>query len=391
MSSCVIKNANIVLSDRVIPNSSVLISGGKISQVDFRGKAPKDAEVFSADGGYLLAGFIDSHVHGGGNADFMDCTLSAFETVVTTHLRYGTTTLVPTAMSATERDLTSFLLTFKEFKKKSEYASMTPGVHLEGPYFSGATAKSSGAQPRNVLRLPDAEEIDRLLSVGGKDILRWDAAPELEGSDMFAKKMRQNGIICSIAHSAATSEEAQAGIDSGFSHVTHFYNAVTTYHKKDQKVLAGVVEAAYLNPQVTVELICDGLHIHPAVIMGLHRMFGEKLVIISDSLRCAGLSDGHYDLAGQEIVVTDGKATLLDGTIAGSSSNLHEELKNVVSYGMSLESAVYAMTEAPAKAIGEFDSIGSLDIGKAADMLLLDENLEIKAVIIDGEVVIGQI
>ena len=183
-----------------------------------------------------------------------------------------------------------------------------------------------------------------------------------------------------------TYEEAMAGFEAGATHVTHLFNGMEPLHHRNP----GLVGAA-LTAGANVELICDGLHIHPAVIMGMHRMFGEKLVIISDSLRCAGLSDGHYDLAGQEIVVTDGKATLLDGTIAGSSSNLHEELKNVVSYGMSLEAAIKAMTEAPAKAIGEFDNIGSLDIGKAADMLLLDENLEIKAVIIDGEVVIGEI
>lgn len=392
MSSCVIKNANIVLSDRVIPNSSVLISSGKISKVDFSSKTPKDAEVFSAGGGYLLSGFIDTHIHGGGNADFMDCTLSAFETVVTTHLRYGTTTLVPTAMSATERDLTSFLLTFKEFKKKSEYASMTPGVHLEGPYFSGATAKSSGAQPRNVLRLPDAEEIDRLLSVGGKDILRWDAAPELEGSDMFAKKMRQNGIICSIAHSAATSEEAQAGIDNGFSHVTHFYNAVTTYHKKDQKVLAGVVEAAYLNPQVTVELICDGRHIPRDILRLALKIKGtDGVSAITDAMRLAGtdLKSGKLGSlkSGTDVIVDDKVAKLPDlSSYAGSICTSERCLKVLCAdFGISIIDASAMLSKAPAKLLGIFDRKGTISEGKDADLVLADKSFNVKNVFLAGK------
>jgi len=140
-----------------------------------------------------------------------------------------------------------------------------------------------------------------------------------------------------------------------------------------------------------VELICDGLHIHPAVINAVYRMFGKKMIIISDSLRCAGLCDGNYDLAGQPIVVKNGRATLLDGTLAGSSSNLLQELKNVVSYGIPLEDAVYAMTEAPAKAINSFGEIGSLEAGKCADMLLLDEELNLKATFIDGELVNGSL
>lgn len=289
MSVSVIKNACIVLPDRVVPNKTVLIKYGKIADIDFCGIIPESAYVIDAQDGYLLAGFIDTHIHGGGGADFMDCTVQAFETVVKTHLKYGTTTILPTAMSAAEEDLTDFLNTFKEFKKTSSYARVTPGVHLEGPYFSAANAKSSGAQPKNLLRLPDADEIERLLKVANGDILRWDAAPELEGSDMFARKMLENGILCSIAHSSATSEEAQAGIDNGFSHVTHFYNAVTTYRKVGQKVLAGVVEAAYLNPQVTVEFICDGRHIPRDVLrLALKIKGADSVSAITDAMRIAG-------------------------------------------------------------------------------------------------------
>ncbi|MBO5021723.1 MAG: amidohydrolase family protein, partial [Clostridia bacterium] len=257
MNTLLIKNANVVLPYEV-KITNVLIKNGKIDTIGYEGKAEQEIDL---NGDYLLAGFVDLHVHGGGGADFMDATPNAFETAVKSHLEHGTTTLVPTAMTATENDLIDFLNAFKAFKEESKFASITPGVHLEGPYFSGANAKSSGAQPNDLLRLPDLQEMDRIFKVANGNILRWDAAPELDGSDMFARKCKENGIICSIAHSAATSEEAQNGIDNGFSHVTHFYNAVTTYRKEGQKVLAGVVEAAYLNDNVSVELICDGKHI----------------------------------------------------------------------------------------------------------------------------------
>ena len=246
MSRLLIKNARAVLPNEV-KLTDILIENEKIACIGYSGAAD---EVLDIEGNYLLSGFVDIHVHGGGGADFMDATPQAFETAVKTHLKHGTTTLLPTAMSATEADLGDFLKAFADFKESSAYGEVTPGVHLEGPYFSGANAKSSGAQPSGLLRLPDEEEINRLLKLADGNILRWDAATELDGCDMFARKCKENGIICSIAHSAATSEEAQKGIDNGFSHVTHFYNAVTTYHKVDQKVLAGVVEAAYLNDSV---------------------------------------------------------------------------------------------------------------------------------------------
>ncbi len=392
MSVCVIKNADLVLPERVIPNSSVLISGGKISKIDYSGQIPKNAKVISAEGSYLLAGFIDTHVHGGGGADFMDCTLSAFETAVTTHLRYGTTTLLPTAMSASERDLTDFLLTFKEFKRKSAYAKITPGVHIEGPYFSGATAKSSGAQPRDVLRLADSDEIDRLLSVAGGDILRWDAAPELLGSDMFVRKMRQNNIICSIAHSAATSEQAQAGIDNGFSHVTHFYNAVTTYHKKDQKVLAGVVEAAYLNPQVTVELICDGRHIPRDILRLALKIKGtDGVSAITDAMRLAGtdLKSGKLGSlkSGTDVIVDDGVAKLPDlSSYAGSICTSERCLKVLCAdYGISIIDASAMLSKAPAKLLGIFDRKGTIAQGKDADLVLADKSFNVKNVFLAGK------
>lgn len=389
MNSLLIKNANVVLPDEV-KLTNVLIKDGKIDAIGYNGNADQELDV---NGNYLLAGFVDIHVHGGGGADFMDATPEAFKTAVKSHLEHGTTTLLPTAMTATESDLTDFLNTFKEFKKNSEYANLTPGVHLEGPYFSGANAKSSGAQPSGLLRLPDEAEMDRLLKIADGDIIRWDAAPELDGSDMFAKKCLDNGVTCSIAHSAATSEQAQKGIDNGFSHVTHFYNAVTTYRKEGQKVLAGVVEAAYLNDNVTIELICDGRHIPRDILrLALKIKGADKVSAITDGMRIAGtdLQSGKLGSLknGTEVIVDDTVAKLPDmSSYAGSIATMDRCLKVLCKdYGIDILTASKMLSLAPAKHI-KAKNIGKIEEGFNADLVICDNQFNLCSVIKNGKVI----
>lgn len=386
MSNLCIKNANVVLPNEV-RLTNILIEDGKIASIGYDGKAEEQIDI---NGDYLLSGFVDIHVHGGGGADFMDATTEAFETSVKAHLKHGTTTLLPTAMTATESDLTDFLNAFKAFKKSSEFSFVTPGVHLEGPFFSGANAKSSGAQPSGLLRLPDEAEMDRLLKVADGDILRWDAAPELQGSDMFARKCKENGIICSIAHSAATSEEAQKGIDNGFSHVTHFYNAVTTYRKEGQKVLAGVVEAAYLNDAVTVELICDGRHIPRDVLrLALKIKGADKVLGITDGMRIAGTDMQSGKLGslknGTDVIVDDSVAKLPDmSSYAGSIATMDRCLRVLVrDYGIDIVTASKMLSLAPSTILG-MNNKGAIENGKEADLLVFDSELNLKRVIIGG-------
>lgn len=389
MSSLLIKNANVVLPDEV-KLTNVLIIDSKIACIGGAQKADREIDI---NGDYLLAGFVDIHVHGGGGADFMDATTEAFETAVKSHLKHGTTTLIPTAMTATENDLTDFLNAFKTFKKNSKYSYITPGVHLEGPYFSGANAKSSGAQPSGLLKMPDEAEMDRLLKVADGDILRWDAAPELQGSDMFAKKCKENGILCSIAHSAATSEQAQKGIDNGFSHVTHFYNAVTTYRKEGQKVLAGIVEAAYLNDNVTVELICDGRHIPRDILrLALKIKGADKVAAITDGMRIAGTDMQSGKLGslknGTDVIVDDGVAKLPDmSSFAGSIATMDRCLRVLVKdYGIDIVTASKMLSATPSRLSGLSEK-GSIEIGKCADLAVFDRAFNIKMVLTGSTVV----
>ena len=394
MKNLLIKNAAVVFPDSIKHSCNVLTLNGKISDCDFRGDPPENTEIINAEGNYLLPGFIDIHIHGGGGADFMDATPEAFETAVKSHLRHGTTTLVPTAMSASEKDLTAFLKTFKSFRKNSKYGALTPGVHLEGPYFSGASAKSGGAQPRDILRLPDINEVERLLKTADGDILRWDAAPELPGADEFARCMTDNGILCAIAHSNADSEEAQRGIDCGFSHVTHFYNAVTTYHKTGQTVYGGIVETAYLNSGVTVELICDGKHIPRDILKLALKIKGvNSVAAITDAMRLSGTDMRQGKLGslanGTDVIADDGVAKLPDmSSFAGSVATMDRCLKVLcLDYGISLTDASVMLSGTPARLLRLGSTKGRIQNGMDADMVLVNREMAVMGVISNGKVV----
>ena len=386
MSTLQIKNAQVVLPNGV-KETDVLVEDGIIAAI---GECKSADKTVDALGCFLLPGFIDIHVHGGGGADFMDGTPDAFETAVKSHLAHGTTTIVPTAMSATEEELTGFLLAFKAFRKQSRYAGMVPGLHLEGPYFSGANAKSSGAQPKDLLRLPNEAEMDRLLAIADGDILRWDAAPELPGVDMFVRKCKENGILPAMAHSAATGDETQAGIDLGFCHVTHFYNAVTFYRKVGQIPQSGLVERVYLNDTVTIELICDGRHIPRDIVrLALKIKGADNVSAITDGMRIAGtdLQSGKLGSLknGTDVIVDDTVAKLTDlSSFAGSIATMDRCLRVLVKdYGIDIVTASNMMSGAPAKHIGA-KQIGKIAIGYKADLVIADQECKIVSVFKNG-------
>ena len=389
----VIKNAFPVIPDKVPEKSTIVISDGVIVSVG-NDEIPQGAKVIDAQDGYVFPGFIDEHVHGGGGADFMDATAESFETAVKAHLAHGTTQLLPTAMTASYEDMIAFVEAFKAFKSNSEYGKNTPGIHLEGPYFSGANAKSTGAQKNDLMRSPTDEEMDGILKAADGSLRRWDAAPEVDADGIFARKMKENGIICSMAHSAATSEQAQKGIDNGFAHVTHFYNAVTTYHKKDQTVCAGVVEAAYLNKDVFVEFICDGRHI-PRDIMRLALMIKgkERVMGITDAMRIAATDMQSGKLGsnsrGTDVIVDDSVAKLPDlSSFAGSIATMDRCLRVLCrDYGFDVGTAAAMLCETPAKHLGIFDKKGEIAVGKDADLVIADRNFNLKCVLFEGKVV----
>lgn len=392
MNDLLIKNAKVVLSNTVTDKGSVLVLDGKIAEIDCK-TAPKGIKILDADGQFLLAGFIESHVHGGGGADFMDGTVEAFHTVTETHLKHGTTVLVPTSMTATSDELENFVKAYLEFLKTDRKGAKTLGLHLEGPYLSGAGGKSKGAQRGDLLRYPNMDEIRHLYELSEGHIIRWDAAPELPGADEFAKYLSEKGVICSMAHSTATTDEAEKGIAAGFSHVTHCYNAITTYHKDGQKVLDGIVEAAYLNDDVIIELICDGCHIPKGIVrLALKIKGADKVCAITDAMRIAGTDMKKAYLGtpscGNEVIVDDGVAKLKDlSSFAGSIATSDRCLKVLCKdYEIHICDASKMLSLAPAK-LHKVDGImGSIAIGKCADLVLVNEDYAVTSVILDGTV-----
>lgn len=392
MSRLLIKNVKAVQPYGTSPLTNVLVIDGKIAEISDVMAA--DCTVIDANGAYLFPGFVDVHVHGGGGADFMDGTPAAFETAVKAHLSHGTTTLLPTAMSASQEELIRFINAYHDFCNVSSYGAHTPGLHLEGPYFSNANAKSKGAQNGNVIRKIDFAEVDKLLDSAQGSILRWDAAPEIENSVAFAKKMRDAGVVCAAGHSDATGYEAQAGFEAGFSHVTHFYNACSAYRKREQIVTAGIVEAAYLDDSVTVELICDGKHIPEHCLRLALKVKGHDNVIgITDAMRlsCTEQTSGKLGSLnnGTNVIVDDNVAKLPDmSSYAGSVCTMERALQVLcIDYKISPVIAAKLLSTNPAKHIGMGSVIGSIEVGKDADLVVVDSHFCVCSVIKKGKLI----
>ena len=325
-----------------------------------------------AQGGYVIPGLVDVHTHGALGEDFSDGKPEGLQPLADYYAAHGVTSYLATTMTLKEEVLTPAMHAIRDFKPKS--GAKCAGVHLEGPFLSYA---KRGAQAAENLHKPDPALFHRLNEASGGQVKLVTVACEEEGALPFIREISQVCTV-SLGHTTADYDTAMAGFAAGASHATHLYNGMNSFLHRNP----GVIGAAF-DSEASVELICDGLHIHPSVIRVTYQLFGDKLNLISDSLRCAGMPDGDYELGGQPIVVKNHKATLLDGTLAGSSISLLDAVRNVVSFGLPLAGAVYAASTAPALAVG-LDA-GVIAQGRAADLLVLDKDLALKAVFVDGK------
>ncbi len=324
------------------------------------------------EGGYVIPGLVDVHTHGAVGEDFSDGKPAGLQPLADYYAAHGVTSYLATTMTLKEEVLTPAMHAVRDFKPGG--GAKCAGVHLEGPFLSYA---KRGAQAAENLHKPDPALFHRLNEASGGQVRLVTVACEEEGALPFIREISR---ICtvSLGHTTADYDTAMSGFLAGASHATHLYNGMPSLLHR----APGVIGAAF-DAGASVELICDGLHIHPSVIRATYQLFGDKLNLISDSLRCAGMPDGDYELGGQPIVVKNHKATLLDGTLAGSSISLLDAVRNVVRFGLPLAGAVYAASTAPALAAG-LDA-GVIAQGKAADLLVLDEDLALKAVFVDGQ------
>ena len=332
-----------------------------------------------AGGCYVIPGLVDIHTHGAVGADASDGNAEGLAAMSRYYAKGGVTSFCPTTMTLGESALTGAVGTIGNFQRPENGAKIA-GIHLEGPFLSYT---KRGAQAAEHLHAPDAEMFRRLNEASGGLVRLVTVAPEEPGALEFIRAVSKLCTV-SIGHTDADYSTAMVAFDAGATHATHLYNGMPSLHHREPGVIAAAADAG-----ATVELITDGLHVHPAVVRLTHRLFGEKLVLISDSLRCAGMPDGEYELGGQPVTMKGGKATLAGtDTLAGSSIHLMEGLRRAVSFGVPLEAAVTAATLSPAKAIRMDGEIGSLDVGKWADLVVLDKQLNIKAVYVNGKSII---
>ena len=340
---------------------------------------PDSSGGLDARGCYIIPGLIDVHTHAAVGEDASDGKPEGLVKMSRYYAERGVTSWCPTTMTLKEPELTRAMHAIRDFKRPHGGARIA-GVNLEGPFLN---LKKCGAQNPDNLHAPDIELFKRLFDASGGTVKIVTVAPEEPGAIEFIREVSKLCTV-SLGHTTASYDTACSAYEAGASHTTHLFNAMPALAHREPGVAAAAMDCG-----ASVELITDGLHIHPAVIRLTHRLFGEKLVLISDSLRCAGMPDGEYELGGQPITMKNGRATLTGtDTLAGSSISLMDGLRRAVRFGVPLESAVLAATLAPAKAIGMDAHIGSLKAGSAADIVVLDAELNLKAVYINGEAVL---
>ena len=361
-----IKNAKVLIG-KAFMEADIQFAGTITAIGKIEGPADLDAQ-----GGYVIPGLVDIHTHGAVGEDFSDGNPAGLQPMADYYAAHGVTSYLATTMTLKEETLTPAMHAIRDFRPNG--GAKCAGVHLEGPFLCYA---KRGAQAAEHLHKPDAGLFHRLNEASGGQVKLVTVACEEEGALPFIREISQ---ICtvSLGHTTADYDTAMAGFAAGASHATHLYNGMPSFLHR----APGVIGAAF-DAEASVELICDGLHIHPAAIRATYQLFGDKLNLISDSLRCAGMPDGNYELGGQPIVVKDHKATLLDGTLAGSSISLLDAVRNVTRFGLPLAEAVYAASTAPALAVGL--NAGTIQAGRAADLLVLDSDLALKAVFVDGK------
>ena len=365
-------NAKVFDTDFTFKAKEICIKGNKFSDSN------DDEKVIDAKDLYAIPGLIDIHFHGAVGSDFMDGTYNALHDIAQYEASVGVTSICPASMTMSEADIVKACKNAKAFKPEDDCSDLV-GINMEGPFVS---PNKVGAQnPRFVID-PDAEFFRRANAASGNKIKLLAIAPETQNGIETIKELKDE-VLCSIAHTTASYEIAKAAIEAGATHITHLYNAMPPLHHRDPGPIAAGSDAKWCE----AEIICDGIHIHPAAVRAAFKLYGDdRMILISDSMMACGLDNGVYQLGGQKVTVKDRKATLDSGTIAGSATNLFDCMRIAVKQmDIPFETAVRCATYNPARSINILNSVGTIEPGKQANLLLLDKDLNLKAVLLRGK------
>ena len=387
----ILKNGTVITPIRTEKDSSVIIEDGKIIAIlpDSKLQTYESDQIIDVGGRYISPGFIDIHSHGGGGHDFMDGTVEAIVGAATSHVAYGTTTILPTTVTSTWDELDAMLEQFAKAQDEMVGGPNIAGVHLEGPYFS---LEQKGAQDPRYIKDPDPREYERVAEYSHL-VKRWTIAPELPGALEMGRFLSERGILCSIGHSNAIYEEVVEAVESGYSLVTHLFSGMSMVRRINAYRYAGVVESALLLDDLTVELIADGVHLPKSLLQLTYKVKGpDKICLVTDSMRGAGMPEGDSILGsltdGQSVIIEDGVAKLPDrSAFAGSVCTADRLIRTMVyTADVPLVDAVRMATLTPAKVLQLDQQKGKLAPGMDADIAVFDSEIEMYLVMVGGQV-----
>lgn len=391
MEHLIFTNAKVIQPDSVLEECQVSVRGGVIESVgtDLAHKeGGEGTQVIDCKGNYLSPGFIDTHCHGGGGADFMDGRTEDILTAARTHLMHGTTGLCPTTLTCSDEELFGFFSCYEQAKQVSEHMPHLLGIHLEGPYFSSSQA---GAQPPRYLACPSKEHYMEILSRGAGNIVKWSIAPELPGAMELGDELARRGIVALMGHSDARLDVAIEAMGHGFSQLTHFYSGMSTIIRENGHRKLGLVEAGYLLDDLNIEVIADGVHLPPELLKLIVKCKDHsRICLVTDSMRGAGMPDGPSLLGslshGVPVVIRDGIANMPSfDCFAGSVATTDRLVRTMTEKaGLPVWEAVRMASLNPASFLGVDGMYGSISPGKAADLLVFDEQIHISSVYVSG-------
>lgn len=376
MSTLVLQGGTAFINREFI-QTDILVEDGYIADIDRDLSVPPQAEVIDTTNMIISPGFIDIHFHGCMGHDFCDAHQNAISTIARAEANWGVTSICPATMTFPEEVLSRIMKTAAEHEETHDEARLV-GINMEGPFIS---PDKVGAQNPTYVQRCDIAMMKRLMSDSNGLVKIVDIAPEEDGALDFIRSLSDD-VRVSIAHTCASYEEACAAFEAGASHVTHCYNAMPSLHHRKP----GPIPAASEHDNVTPEIIADGIHIAPAMVRLAFKIFSNRMILISDSMMATGMDDGTYELGGQEVTVHGQRATLADGTLAGSVTHLADCVRIAITeMGISPEEALYAATYTPAYALGIENKLGRIDRGYLADFVLLSEDYVVKHVILKGK------
>lgn len=372
----IFKNGNVLLGDFKFHKVDMIVENGIF--VDF--VSGENSEGINLEGKYIVPGLIDVHIHGANACQLGEDDDKIMERMSEYLVRRGTTTFVPSISCCAKTTLLHNIEQIKTYKQNGAWGTAIGGIHLEGPYFS---MNYKGAQKPEYIRKPDVDEFCKLQEASGDEVRIISMAPEISGALEFIEEVSKDCVV-SIGHTDSDYDTAMKAIEKGASHMTHTFNGMRPFKHREPNALGAAFDS-----DITCECICDGIHLHPATVRTLYKIVGpERLVFISDGCRQVGMQDGEYDFGGRKLIIKEGKATMADGTIDGGCYTLLHNVRCAIEFGIPVEDAFRCASLNPSKVIKKENKIGSIDKGKYADFLVLDEEYQLCDVYKRGKLIL---